>query len=442
VASPSVDPTPARWPGWRFAAAGYALAVVTGVFCVFGLNHLVGLPHQWLVSSDVWSTTAFATYVANGGVAAMYSFSPWYAALPGFLALYAPVAALGQHLGLIGGYPHPLAHPSMWAVTGPFFILTGATPVLAVDYLAHVLGVSRRRRQITVVVVAVLMGGPEPVVMGHPEDMVALALAAVALARLIQGRRVPAALWLSAAICFQTWAVLLLPVFVAATPRGERLGLVVRVAAVPATIAAALFAFDFHDTLAILSTQPMADLGQPLPWWSLARHITVVDDAGVLHLRAGSTTRWLAVAASVAAAWAVRRRPDPRRLLLAATVALCARGLFEAQYWAYYMIPGAVLLWLLGARWAPSPKRFALSLAGGFTFYASAPMAGAGVQNPAWLALGVLVASVALALGASRPATEVPEPGGSLAAREPPSGRATALAGAGPAAPGSVMRPL
>lgn len=391
------------WDDRRYMVAMYVLGVTACFFFSFGFPHLVGLSHQWLVAEDAWSTVHIAQYVANGGLSGIYSLTPWYAALPGFIIVCAPFAALGDHLGLVTGYPYVIAHPSMWLVIGPLFAVTGATPVLGADYLASSLGVSRARRRVMAALIAVLMAGPEPGVMGHPEDMVALALACVALGLVVRGRWLGSALVLSAAIAFQTWAVLLVPVLFVAWPAGMRLRLLVRAAAVPGALTAALLAFDFKDTISILVSQPMADAGQPLPWWHFARHITVVDQMGTLHLRAGSTSRFIAVVVAVAAAWVIRRKVTPVAVVSASAVALCARGLFEAQYWSYYMIPGAVLLWVLCATAAPGPKRLTVGMIGAFAFYASAPMSGMGVQEPALLALCVLVASAGLAAGAAWP---------------------------------------
>jgi hypothetical protein len=382
--------------------AMYVLALAVMAFMAVVLGDFIGLPHEWIISNDVWSITHATQYASNGGIGDFYSVSPWYAALPGYVFLYAPVAILGDHLNLVAGYPSQLYHPSMFLLTGPFFALTGASVVLGVDYLADSLDIPRRRRRLALLAVTLFMAGPIPIFMGHPEDMVALGLVGLALGLLFRRRPVGAAVALSMAILFQTWASLLIPAFLIAVPAGTRVRWLARVLALPGLVGAAFLVTDFHDTVTDVLHQPMVNAGQHLPWWSIAGRMNVSDLEGAYHgLVSGSTTRWLAVIIAVVVAWNLRHRPGPYEVLVAAAVAMYARGFFEAEYFAYYFAPATVLIWVLAAYRADSWKRLATAMTAAFLLYASAPLAESGVRFSPWIALANVTASGALALAAS-----------------------------------------
>lgn len=395
----------AVWEDRRFALLVAALAVAGCAFASFGLAQFSSNPqHPWIISYDAWSTTDSAQYLTYGGFGSIYSVNPWYSALPGFLILYAPVVALGEHFHLLPSYPFPIAHPSLWLLAGPFFFLCGASAVPAVDYLAQALGASRARRRTLVLGTAFFVVIPTAGVFGHPEDLLGLSLCCVSLALMVQGRSTGAALWLSCAVMMQTWAGLLIPAFVAASPAGTRLRTLVRSSALPATVGLLLLGMDWHDASIDLLRQPMPGRGQHLPWWHLAGHVTMTQLGTPVSAVAGASTRSLAVVAALALGWSLRRSPDPQRLLLSAALALYCRGLFETQFWPYYLAPAAVLFAVVGASaTAGSTKRFAVVLAGAALLYGSAPMSYLHVQYPASLALMVLVACGGVCTAASYP---------------------------------------
>ena len=255
----------------------------------------------------------------------MFSANPWFAALPGFVYLYAPVTALAGHFGLVSGYPIALGQPSMWLISGPFFFICGATAVLGVDYLAETLNVDPKRRRLITFAVAVLVVGPTPGIAGHPEDLMALALVCLSFSLTFRGRPAGSAIALSAAILVQTWAGLALPVLIGAAPAGLRWRTLIRAAAAPAAVGLLLLALDFRQASLDLLRQPMPDTGQHLLWWNVAPHLSISTIFGTQEMVAGSTTRSLAVVVSVVVAWLVRNRRDPRAVMLALAVALFAR---------------------------------------------------------------------------------------------------------------------
>jgi hypothetical protein len=357
------------------------------------------------MSSDVWWTTQSSQFIANGGFGAVYSVNPWFTALPGFLVLLAPVVALGDHLGLVSGAPWPLPHPSMWLLVGPFYFLVGATVVPGLDYLMWTVGLARRMRRMLSVGVAVVVVLPTPGLAGHPEDLLALSMVCLAVAWHLQGRSTVAAWTLAGAICMQTWAVLLVPLFIATTPAGRRVGEALRCAAIPTGLGILMLAGDFRDAALDLIRQPMPNAGQQLPWHEMAGHVRLqIDPHSTLTVVAGSSTRSVAVLIALVVGWHLRRGATAPGFVLAAGAVLFSRCLFETEYWAYYLAPAAVLLAVavvLGTE--GRPRRLVTGLAGCLLMYLSAPAAYNGVGYDPWIALVVLVATFGLAAGAARP---------------------------------------
>jgi hypothetical protein len=375
-------------------------------FLSFLLPTLLGV-HAWLMSGDVWWTVNSAQYVSYGGAGIVYAANPFYSALPGFPYLLAPVVALGDALHLSVSHPYWLPHPQMWLLVGPFFFVCGSTAVLGVDYLADSLGIARRRRRWLAAAVTVLVVWPTPGLAGHPEDLLALALACLSFALLFRGRLAGAALVLAGAVIFQTWAGLLIPVLVAASPPGRRVATLLRSSLAPALLGLALLALDFKHASVDLLGQPMPNRGQLLPWHHIAGHVTVTVAGPPATMMAGSTSRSAAVVVALLAALAVHRRPEPRLVMAAAGAALFARGFFETELWPYYLVPAAVFLALLVAEaTAGSARRLAAGSAGACLLYLSAPLSYLGIAYDDYLALAVVTACASLCFGAARPAID------------------------------------
>lgn len=392
------------WPGWRFATGAAAGAVAVACIVSFVIGPAVGL--GWMTSGDTWTTTNSAQYVSYGGLGYVYSVNHAYLALPGFLVLYAPVVALGDHLGLVPGYPFPLAHPTMWYLTGPFFFICGATAILGVDYLACSVGVNRFRRRLLAVAGALLLVWPIAGLAGHPEDLLALALVCWSVGLQLRGRTYQSAGVLAVAVLTQTWAGLLIPLMVAASPARSRIGYLVRSSLLPALTGATLLALDWADASLDIIRQPMMDpahtgptslVGQLLPWSRVAQRVVVTGAGQTLHGLVGSTSRLGAVVVALAAAAYVHHRP--RALLLAAGFTCLARVFFEVEYWPYYVAPAAVLLALTACAARPRRDRaLVASLTGAFVLLVhSAPLYWRWQYN-GFAAMGILVAAGGLAV--------------------------------------------
>lgn len=399
-------PTTLAWARWRFAASTAVAGVAACWFVSFVLPGLLGY-HQWLVPGDAWTTIGAAQWASAGAVGSVYSQSPWYDVLPGFITLIAPLVSVGNHLGLVMGFPHPLAYPSMWKLLGPAFFVCGGTCTLAVDYLAESLGVTvHRRRALAVTVGALIVVPTAGYPAGHPEDLVALALVCLSLALAVRGRLHGAAIMLSLAVMTQTWAGLLVPVLVAYSPAGRRIATAARATLLPGLVAALLLCLDFrHAGTNLLGQALAAGKGQRLPWWYLGRHAEVHIGSQVIPAVEGSSTRWLAIVVACAAAGFVLRRPAPAALVAAACVALWARGVFEAEYWPYYLAPAATLMLLLCvATTEEQGRRWFAGWAGAILLYINAPFSYFvyhRLQLPPAVALIVLLASGGLSVAAS-----------------------------------------
>ena len=404
------------WRDRRFAVGVYLGTVVLCWFLSFVLPDLLGF-HQWFMSGDVWWTTQSAQWVSHGAVGTVYEANPWFSALPGFLILYAPVTALGDHLGLVTGYPFPVPHPSMWLVGGPFFFLTGSSCVLGVDRLATTLQIPSRRRKLVLVVLAVLVVAPTPGLAGHPEDMLAMAILCFSVSMYLEGRFAAAGYLLASAVMIQTWAGLAVPLLVLAAPVGERLRMLVRSSALPGLTAALLVALDFRPAVTDLLRQPMVNSGQKLPWWSIAGHMTVTDGWHKVQVVVGSSSRWMAVLVALATALSVRRRNSPQQILAGLSVVMLARGVFETEFWDYYLAPATVLLVLLVAMTTTArPYKWAAGTVLALIPAVAWPTAYVGVSIDPLIAETVLLASgiVAVAIGLDRGWRAGPLPNGGL----------------------------
>jgi hypothetical protein len=394
-------PDPLTWTHWKFPVLVVLVAIGVGLFATFDLPTLLGR-NLWLPMGDAKWTVQSAQRVSWGALGTVYSINPQFLPLPGFLLILSPAVALGDHLGYLNSYPFTLRHPTLWIVVVPMFLVTGSMSILGADYLADTLGVSKVRRRLLAVFIALVVVLPTCIWAGHPEDLLALGLSCLSVALLLRHRHLGAALALMSAIMMQPWALLLIPILVAATPTGQRLRVLIYAAAVPAMTALALLATDFHDAYRSLVIQPMQGNGQKLPWWYLA-HRMVVTVGGITDpVRVGSGPRFLAVAIAVAVAVAVRHDIRPGTIMMAASVALVARAAFETQIWCWYLAPAAVFLAIHIASAAGTSRiRWSLGALSAFAFYGFAAAGYDDYSLPSAVGLGLLVATAAGALVAA-----------------------------------------
>jgi len=396
------DPTPLRWSNWTFPVVVAVVTVGVGLFAAFALPRLLGDP-QWLTLGDAVWTVQSAQRVSWGALGTVYSINDQYLPLPGFLIVLAPFVALGNHLGYVNPFPVAPAYPTMWIVVVPVFLVTGSMSILGADYLADTLRVTKARRRLLSVAIAAFVVLPTCLWAGHPEDLLALGLSCVSVALLLRSRPIGAALGLMLAIMMQPWALLLIPTLIVATPAGRRLRVLVYAIALPALTAIGLLATDFHDAFRSLVLQPMQGHGQKLPWWDMARRMTIYQwHAAPDPVRIGSTPRLLAVVTAIAIAVAIRRDVRPGTVMLSASVALVARGAFETQIWCWYLAPAAVFLALsVAAQAGSNTRRWTVGALCVFAFYGFAAGAYDQYSLPPMLGLGLLLVTAAGALVAA-----------------------------------------
>lgn len=346
--------------GWIRAAtpAGMTLAVViTGMLVSFLWPPLVNHRSHWMTPGDGWATLRGAHYVAWGALGDVYSSGTALVTLPAILVVLAPVAALCSTFGLSEGFPLPVAHPTAWLVLGPVTLALSFVAMAGLDRLAAELGIGASRRRALLVAEAAACW-TTVAVWGHPEDLLSLGLAALALASATRQRWVGAAWLLGVAVAFQPLAVLLVPLLLAAAPAGRRLGTAIRMILPAAVLVGVVFSADFRDAWTALTRQPnYPTVDHPTIWMAFSPRLSATAVAA-------GPTRMVAVAIAVALGLRfLRHRPRPEQLAAAAAVVLAARCFFEAVMVPFYVTPAVALALVVAAR--GTRRRMAAAAAAG-----------------------------------------------------------------------------
>lgn len=252
--------------------------------------------------------------------------------------------AIGDHLHLVQGVPYAIPHPTMWLIVGPEAFAIGSVLVWGVDALAVQLGVSRERRQVLIVVLALFVVMQVVQLAGHPEDCAALGLLCYALAAHLRGDHDKVGWWLSAAVSMQIWVLLAFPLLLFANPQGRRLAMAVRAALFPCFIFFICLATMPSDTWRqVVSEQPMITGGQRTPWYAVAPRLVAYG-----RVAGAPSRRWATVLATFVGLVGLRR-PSGRTVLIAASAIFLVRPVFETSDWAYFSMPGLVLAVVLAA---------------------------------------------------------------------------------------------
>jgi hypothetical protein len=289
---------------------------------------------RWLPPPDVWHPLVAARGIVGGSFAHLYRPDPFYVAGPLFALFLSPVEALARALGLSESYPAPVARPAAWLVYGPYGLATGILLLYAVRALATQAGVRSGRAWLqagTVLLVVVPVG----LAYGHYEDILALALVALAAREVLRGRLLPCAIAAGLAVATKQWAVLAIPLLVAAVPRGRRVRTLLLVAAVPAALAAEPLLLDWsHAASALFAARTFPPDGAAALWVS----------SGTVSI-VGTPVRLGAVALAIVVAWRLRHRASEAEALIGGLgLVLLARFLFEPVVYSYYLGPGLGLL--------------------------------------------------------------------------------------------------
>ena len=421
-----------------------ALFVALGLLYCFEWGSVVRhKPGLWITPADIWTTYRSAGAVAHGHLSSVYGSGVL--AFPGIVTLLAPLGAAinsftttaiqvtqnglptaGVHYLLLPGTPYFLndiersgtklydIHRGASVVLLPVMLLLSCLALFALDALAERLGVARQRRAVLCVVQGVLLW-PVTVISGHPEDAVAVALAAYALIFAFD-RRFTGAGWLfGAAVALQPLVIVLFPLLLALGGRSRALGLIVRGALPAAVLVIPPLAADAHDTLHALVDQPAfpdAAGTHHTPWTFLAPKL---GGKGVDATVGGGPIRTVALAlAGVLGWWALRWRDRPEMIVWAAALALALRTYTESVMTSYYVWPALAVGVIVAARATLVRLALAIAIAVITTVVAQWHLA----EYP-WWTLQVVGVTALLAVAARPDPTPAPvEPAAPAAAQQ------------------------
>jgi hypothetical protein len=323
------------------SALGIVLGMAYSLFWAPVIRHT----SVWITPSDFWATYRAAHYVGWGDLGGIYGAHANVVTFPGIVVALAPCAILTGHLGLFESYPIVVAHPSAWLVSGPLEMLIGSVALFGADALGARFGLSRRRRALVTLFVAVGLWNTD-VLWGHPEDAIAVGLSCYALVAIADRRKVAAGWILGAAVAFQPLVLLLVPLAIASLGIRKSWSFIWRCAAPAAFLLVAPLVADYSDTVRALVEQPnYPNLDHRTPWTSLA---PTLGGSGRLLIVAAGPVRLLSVVGACALAVILRRRlSDPRVLVWAASSVLLLRCATESVMVAYYLWPTTVFAGVL-----------------------------------------------------------------------------------------------
>jgi hypothetical protein len=285
-----------------------------------------------------------ARFVSSGALGFLYSADHSFGGMPLGPIVLAPASLMGDALHLTDSYSSPVPHPSLWLLYWPYVALLCGGLLLAGRSLMqevwtraglYARGVAPRHLW-TQIGLLLLVMAPAAIMSGHAETVLGLACVLAGLRLAFAGRWHGAALWFGAAMGFDLWTVVGLPLLFAIAPGERRAGIAVRSLMIPAVLLVLPFAVDPSDTSrALLHPASFPIVGHALPWihrtaqpvgWGLGRVFALVP--------------------AIAIAWWIRDRRDPALVLAAFALVFMLRPLFEAVTFAYELSPALALLFL------------------------------------------------------------------------------------------------
>jgi len=355
--------------------------VAVGMAFMLAWNPVVHHSPGWAVGGDLWGIYRGAHYIGWGSLGGIYTSGTGIVAFPGMSVLLTPVALVTWHLHMTESYgPFMLAHPSVALVVMPIELLLASTVVFASDALAERLGVLKRRRMWLCVAVAVI-AWPTAALWGHAEDSLAMTFALYAMVAMLDKKWTAMGWLLGLGIVMQPLVTLMIPLFIGATPQGQRFMLAVRSAALSAVLVGVAFLGDAADTYRKLVQQPTPpSVNHATPWATLAPVLTsgavktvhgasLVAGLGHPAIRdytfrgfqvpevSGGAGRLIDVLLAIAIGFVVWRRPQPpTRVLWLAAAVLASRCFFEPVMTPYYLAPPLIMCLIMTAR--QNRKRF------------------------------------------------------------------------------------
>lgn len=284
-----------------------------------------------------------ARFVATGALGYLYSGDSLISAGPIAPILLAPVAGITDALKLTDNYGYNVLYPTAWVVYGPYGLAFGIGLLYAARGLAHrawvsqgIAGDASPWLVWTQVAMIGLVLMPAAVVYGHFEEILALMFVLLGIRSMLSGRFLTAGLWFGLAIGTKQWALLGLPILLAAAPPRLRGRTLLRSLVLPGAVMAFTLAVDWTDAWpALLGPRVFPQFGHAALW--------VSRSAGMI---VGAPERLGEVAVAVGLGWWLRGRCRPRVLLAGFGLVFLSRLLFEPVVLAYTLAPALALLFL------------------------------------------------------------------------------------------------
>jgi hypothetical protein len=379
---------------WALIAA--AAMLVTGMAYMLAWEHFYYHSKYWgwETGGDLWGIFRGAHYVSWGYLGGVYSSGNGVVSFPGLEVLLAPVAMLSSALHLSESFaPNFLPRPTAALLLQPVELLLAGTVMFATDALAEHLGIARGRR-IALCFVVAAVAWPVAAIWGHAEDVLAMTFAIYALIAMVDRKWSRSGWLLGFGIVMQPLVALLLPLFFAASPTGQRLRVAARAAALSVVLVGIAFIGNPGETFAALAKQPTPfGPNHPTPWAALSPRltsptlhsgspVTLVHVGDRLRLSvipghfqapvvvSGGAGRIIDVLIAILVGVYVWQRPqDSVRMFWLAAVVLATRCFFEPVMTPYYLAPPLILALVMVAR--VDRRRFlaALVIVGEITYF-------------------------------------------------------------------------
>jgi hypothetical protein len=417
------------------------MVFIVGLLFMFAWNPIVVHNDSWNVGTDLWGIFRGAHFVTWGYLGGVYEPANGVNSFPGMSVILAPVAALSSRLHLSESYsPFILLHPTAALILQPTELLLGSSVIFSCDALGERLGVTRRRRNWTCLVVAIV-AWPTVAIWGHAEDLLALSFAVYALIAMFDGRWTKCGWLLGCGIVVQPLVGLLLPLVVAVSPPGKRIVLAIRAAAISAFLLAIAFIGNPSGTYRQVVKQPTPPaVNHPTPWLVLAPRLGTLVSApnhversliAVHHVFGWTTTSIrgaqqvaagpgrsidlaLAIAVGMFAFW--KRPLSISTTLWLAALVLCSRCFFEAVMTPYYLAPPLILAVAVAAQRSGVRLAAASATALAITVYSY-------FRFSPWVWWLPIVAAMGVLLALGYPGKSHPEPSTEVVAGRQPTTR-------------------
>lgn len=339
VGAPALQPLPWTSRG-RDAIADHSAAIAGALLCVAVLGWL-GLTGFAFTDYDVEAADAFWA-LRTGDLDAFFSLAPAYG---GSFVLRAPFAWL---TGLWGGGELAVYR----AVSLPGMLACAALAVFVVERM-RALGRSRLDRGVVLVVLAASPLALRALEIGHPEELLggALCVAAVLAAAT---RPLLAGVLVGLAVANKPWALVAVPVVVAAVPASRAVHTALVSGAVALLVVSPLLLLGGSFAQSTAAASGTGDIFQPWQvWWFLGEGGRIHEQFGIGERILRHPPDWLmpltrpivlAVPVLFAGLWWWRRRADVGGALLLLALVLHLRCLLDPWNIGYYGLPALLAL--------------------------------------------------------------------------------------------------